>query len=408
MTDGIQISIDQGPGARSKRADWRQVEQLYAQFSRIKKDSDYNDPPQELTAGLAESMTRAFASYENQEAQFIVDLRELMADIEAFPQDRRDRHRWLYGDKELNEFEVYRESRTRRRPKPFEAAVETVRRIVDLNRIRDQLSPLCTSAVLGGSLSYGRFFNTTGSGAGGQPSDIDLILVVPGYTQIHEVGPALESLPFIEPHSIDAMRDRISGFHAVRRETDGATVFLHKLRLWEEGSPPGLFDEYQTGSAYLLAIHVISLQDFAHIALCDLPSLEVGDPGFVRSIHEFRGDAPKRDSEEHACFAGHRKTTPVITEEVNGGYLTELQACEISNGRFYPGMHMNLLLPQFDLRWESPQVPIQLKMQALRWKLLARLRDERQLRHLEIQGLSMSHTRFQHFAPHVAQRLDRG
>jgi hypothetical protein len=407
--DGMGTSIGLDRNGRSSRADWRQVEQLYAQLSRIKKDSNYSDPPPELTARLAESITRVFASYEAKEEQFLVDLRELMADVDGFSDDPRDRFRWLYIDDELQRFQVYNPSSTgtRRRPRPFEAAVETVRRILDLNRVRDRLAPLSTSAVLGGSLSYGRFFNTTGGG-GGRPSDIDLIVVVPGYTQLHEVAPALGELPFIEQRSIEAMGARVEAFRLVNQDTDGPTVFQHKLRLWEEDSPSDFLDAYQTSRNYLLAIHVVSLEDFAHITLSDLPSLEMGDEGFVRTIYEYRDDRPSRASEEHACFAGHRKTTPMITEEVRGGYLTELQVCEITDGRFYPGMHMNLLLPQFDLRWESPLVPIRLKMQALHWKLLARLSDERRLRHLEVQQLSMSHTRSQHFAPHVAERLDRG
>jgi hypothetical protein len=294
----------------------------------------------------------------------------------------------------------------RRRPKPFEAAVETVRRIADLNRIRDRLEALQTSGVLGGSVSYGRFFNTVGGGPTSKPSDTDLMVVVPDYDLLPALVDALADVPFIESESLEAMRSRIAHFSDVRGDVETPCLFQHKLRLWDDDcSPNNPLRRFQSELNYRLAIHVVSLSDFSYLTLRDMASF-TDPPSLSRFVHEYRDDEPPRSKEAHWCFAGYRHVRDLKYEPVEGGYRARLVVCEVRDRRFYPGVHLNLILPQFETRWESPQARIRLALQALRWKLLDRLADERRLRHLEVQRLSLAHSRSSVFAPHVTARVD--
>jgi len=384
-----------------QRGDWRQVRDLYRQFSTIVDSSQAPSP--EITSALAEALARVFAAYEDSESAFVDDLTALFGSIDGMSVDPIDRYRYLYQDTRLDRFSLYgANANGRTRPKPFEAAIETVRRIEDLNRVRDALTSIPSSAVLGGSMSYGRFFNVRG-GSHGWPSDTDIILVLPDYAFLPQLASALRGLEFISSESLDLLADRAEMFPAIRANHERCS-FQHKLRLWEGQLPPS-FAGYQVPCHYYFALHVLSLEDFAFVTLRDLPVLR---PNFRRWLHEYRDDRPSADADKFSCFAGYvRSITQDHSETPDGGFILKGLVAEIEGGRLYPGVLMNLILPQFEVRWEAPETRIRLALLNFRWKLLARLMDERQMRRFEIQRLSQAHVRNAAFAPHVARRVDR-
>jgi hypothetical protein len=387
----------------SQRADWRRAHHLYRQFSAIVGDPDRpRAPSDDIVGALAEALARVFAAYEDSEREFLDDLAALFGDVDGLPDDPVDRFRRLYKDTRLDRIATYTEGQDgRRRPRPFEAAVETVRRIDDLNRLRDVLELLPSSAILGGSMSYGRFYNVGGAGAG-KPSDTDLLLVVPTYGQLEDVARALRRLDFISPASLAQLDERIEKFESIRAGYENCT-FVQKLQLWEEQTPPVL-RRYQIPGYYLVALHVMSLDDFQFVALRDIPALETG---LALSLREYRDDRPSGNSNELRCFAGYTRTVDQPYEPVDNGFVAQEPIAEIRDDRFFPGVHLNLILPQFEVRWEAPQARVRLTLLNLRWKVLARLDEERRMRSYEIQRVSMSHTRSGVFAPHIARRADR-
>jgi hypothetical protein len=387
----------------SQRGDWRRVHRLYQQFSAIAGDREHPRPPSEdVTGALAEALARVFASYEDSEREFLDDLSALWGDIDGLTDDPVERFRRLYKDTRLDRIPAYRDGEDgRRRPKPFEAAVETVRRIEDLNRVRDTLELLPTSAILGGSMSYGRFFNTAGAGPG-KPSDTDVLVVVPSYDELGNMARELRSLDFISVESLAELDDRIETFGSIRTAYDRCS-FVQKLQLWEGRTPPTL-QRYQIPGYYLIALHVLSLDDFQFLALRDIPALE---DGLALGIHEYRDDPPSGNANELRCFAGYARTVEQQSRPIDHGFVVREPVAEIEHERFYPGVLLNLILPQFEVRWEAPQVRVRLTLLNLRWKILARLDEERRMRSHEIQRISMSHTRSAAFAPHVARRADR-
>jgi hypothetical protein len=399
--------------ADERIGDWRAIEALYTQLSLLKKREDSAPAPlSEVSHRLAEAIARVFASYQEHERAFLTHLCTTMSTIDGITGSERDRFRRLYKDLSLDRFDLYQTRDGRRLPKPFEAAVETVRRISDLNSVGKALEGLDTTAVLGGSLSYGRFFNTVGGGAG-KPSDCDLIVVVRNYSALPKLVEALatacsrEDGDFIEEASLETMAVQVEAFTNLIKQEPGRTMFQHKLNLWEDGTDSEYFKRTQLPLNYLLGLHVVSADDFEHIALKDQAAIcDLGD-GSKRMIQEYRTDPPPRDFEDQFCFAGLRRESALTSTPVGNGFLTDVQVCELHEDRFYPGTHLNLLLPQFDVRWESPQTAVRIELLALRWKLLARLDEERRLHPLEVQKLSLSHPRSPYFAARVTRRLDQ-
>lgn len=391
-------AVDAVMAAISERGDWRRVRGLYEQFSSI---ASQGEPPIDLAGALSGALARTFASYEDNETTYVEDLADLMGVIDGHPEDPADRFWFLYKDERLEDYHAYRaRAGGKRRPRPFEAAVETVRRITDLNQLRDRLEQLPTSGILGGSVSYGRFYNTAGSGRE-RPSDIDLLLVMPSYDDLPRVAEALSELDFINPKGLASFRERIGYFREAGAEHERC-AFQQKLTLWPPRSDVGP-TYYGLPGFYSLALHALDLEDFHYLALRDIHALH---DGFCRTLAEYRGDQPAEENELRS-FAGTRRHVRSESAYVPGGVVATTRLCEVAGGRFYPGVHMNLLLPQMEVRWESSRTRVRLTLLGLRWKLLARLAEERRLRSHEIQRLSLSHTRHAAFAPHVTRRVDR-
>ncbi|HET7416826.1 MAG TPA: hypothetical protein VFJ61_04260 [Solirubrobacterales bacterium] len=394
-----------------RQGDWRMVDSLYRQLAELKRSGRGSVSALSATTDrLAEAVAGVFASYEDCEEEFLLHLRDTMVRIDGISGSERERSRRLYKDESLKGFEAFKGGgrNTKPRPKPFEAAVETVQRITDLNRVRDKLEPLGTTAILGGSLSFGRFFTIYGSYTSERPSDIDLVLLVKHYQDIGGIAKALAEVKdghgayFIDRDQLEKMEERGKDFLALD-SSDLPTIFQQKLDLWENADSK-FFTSLGWPLHYRLAIHVLTLDDFDYITLKELARLS-DLPEQPLRVRVYRDDEPSTETEDQFSFSGRHRTSPVEKDPEATGQVT-MQVCELHEGRFYPGTHLNLMFPQFEVRWEDPELPARLPLQALRYKFQVQLEDERRLHPFEVQKLSFAHARSHQFARRVTQRLD--
>jgi hypothetical protein len=395
-----------------KRADWRAVEQLYGQFAAIAFTGQ--QLPEIVTGALSNSLSRVLAFYEDGESQFIEDLLELWSGIDQLTGTRDSRFRTLYLDSRLDKYPEYKfppDVDRRRRPRPFEAAVETCRRLIDVNSIRQTLSSLQTGAILGGSVSYGRFYNVTGAAPefGSKSSDADLLLVLADYDQLASVVEKLAPIPGLEPSSLDQLRQRVTKFPQIRTQY-APCILSHKLKFWINQSD-SVLSGTKIPADYSLSLHVFSLSDFDYTTLRDSSVLQPseGASSFDRIIRDYRDTSPPESrAYDNRSFSGIALgTNPLEPVQVDLGYVAQVKVCLIQDDRYCPGLHQNLILPQFERRWESEQVRLYLRMLTFRWKILERLRTERTMRPFEEQKLSLSHVRYFVFSPHITHRADR-
>ncbi len=410
MNIGEQKISDDELRQLSSRADWRASGRRYEQFTSI---VNADGPlPDDVAGGLAENLGRVIAHYGGTEEQFAEDLYSLFAlvDRERLKDSKAGNFRSLYFDNRLDKNRIYNPSKpeARRRPKPFETAIETCRRLIDLNRVRDALVDLPTAAILGGSVSYGRFFNVQGVVADKKASDMDLLLVIPNYQLLPEIARALKTLQGVDRESVSLLETRASKFESVVR-ADQPCIFSHKLKLWTDKQAP-LLEESGIPGNYKLSLHIFSLEDFDHLILKDHPILEAAaDSKFIRRINDYRDEEPTpgRAYDERSFGGIPVGENPLSPRKVDLGYIAGVQVCVIKNDRYCPGLHQNLILPQFEIRWENPKIRLYLRVLSFRWKILERLRAERTSRPFEEQKLSLSHVRFDIFAPHITRRANR-
>jgi hypothetical protein len=164
-----------------------------------------------------------------------------------------------------------------------------------VNGFRQTLSSLQVGPILGGSVSYGRFYNVTGSALefGSKSSDADLLLVLTEYEQLASVVEKLASIPGLEPSSLDQLRQRVTKFPQIQAQ-NAPCILSHKLRFWMNESD-AVLSGTKIPSDYSLSLHVFSLSDFDYMTLQDSPVLQPseGASSFDRVIRDYPQGSPK-------------------------------------------------------------------------------------------------------------------
>jgi hypothetical protein len=392
-----------GKAAEVSLGDWRRVTKLWQQLRAVARPEaaeidDY------FLGTLAESLSRLMAYYEGREEVFVQDLFAIWAREAGVVADE-DGFVSLYQDKALDEFAIYnpQDDRLRRLPTPFEASVETARRLQQLNRLEHLVrESVPCAAILGGSLSYGRCYNVKGSRRGDKSSDTDLLIVLPSWDLLPRMADSISQLMGVDQESANRLTERSRGFE--RKESNGGyRVFSHKLRLWTQQRDP-LLEQYELDGEYTISIHVMDEVTFDYIVLRDLAILE---ESLLRQVDDYRDTEPQRPDELRS-FSGRTEIVPLQDREIDSEWQSQLVVCQVNEERFYPGLHQCLILPQFEVRWEDRDLSLRLRVLAFRWKVHERLREERVRRPYELQTLSLAHPRHFVFSPHIIQRANRG
>ncbi len=426
------------------RADWGRVEGAYRQICSIINDRDATYLPDVISGHLAQVLGRVFSNYHGREPTLAGDVRLVFSRVDEDAASADDAMLRLYFDQRLiglrarvggPRFSAYSpRGAQRRRPTPFEAALETCRRVRDLDRAQRALQPVACAAVLGGSLSYGRFMNVRGANWGRtkptrdpvgshcisleprddvpgdvepeKASDTDLVLILDDYRQLDDVADCLARLVGTLPEDVADLRRRVDAFKTLK--VGESRMFSHKLPLWR-GQPDPMMAGTGLLGAYVLSLHVFSRDELDHLLLTSRPVIAFESrQRHVESMWDFRPDWPGKRFDQQRSFAGSELRLPRPSEETAHGYLAKSAVCVVRKGRYHPGMYQNLMIPLFDTLWDAFPEPVSPRLEAFRWKVVERLRSEKRRWPNEKLQLSLSHTRSELFAPHVVLGLDEG
>ncbi len=206
--------------------------------------------------------------------------------------------------------------------------------------------------------------------------------------------------------SVDEMRDRLPEFRRLSSELGEPCILSHKVRMWLDGEDD-LISPYQLPAAYVVSIHALSFDDFDFVTFRDLPTITNRSDLLLRELWDYRDTAATRRDNQRS-FSGHDFTVDREVREVDRGFLARTRVGHIdAEDRYYPGLHQNLILPQYEIRWEPDTYRLRLPLLSFRWKLIERLAHERTLRPFEYQTIRLCHTRSAIFAPHVVRRAER-
>ncbi|MHA7957309.1 hypothetical protein ACX9I7_06075 [Streptomyces sp. L500] len=400
-------TIERTARTAKERVDWDLVLNAYLQCTDFVRDEGAYLP--DIAASfLAEAMTRLSSNYDSQEEQLISDTLAVWGSAEGRMGRPTDVFSELYWDDRFQAIPPYAASKQtgwRRRPTPFESVVETARRLRDLEEIGKCLSSQQTAGILGGSVSYGGFFNVTGAAHGSRPSDSDVLIVIPGFDKLPLLSSGIGHLKGAQEASVSQFSDRTKSFLRARNYPDEHVIFSGKIDMWEDMEDPVLEGTGIPGT-YQSSLHVITPPGLSYLLISDARSLSWESSGPSRLIRDYREQQPTREDHQRN-FSGKNIRLPISVESAPGGYMRQSHAYFIDNqDRYYPGMFQNLLLPHFHLHWNTIGDPIHRKLESFHWKIIERLRYERRVRPYELLLISLSHTRSQVFAPHITWTAD--
>jgi len=390
------------------RADWNLVSGIYSQASQLVADSRSDYLPPAIPGFLAEALSRAAAYYTTDKMQMAEDFLSVIEEDESFDGSPEERFRHFYFDERPRRFDFYKPDASGRiRPTPFESSVETCRRLRDLQAIRDACKQTGAGIILGGSMSYGKFLNVSGAESAKGGSDIDLVVTVEEASQLLDVTEALSKVHGISVTDLETMNARIREYQKLQQTLIDPCSFSQKVSIWRDQTDPWL-SKYAIRPAYKISLHCFTREGFDQLLVGDLTILSrEGAKERTRVLNDYRQDIPNLRLDHQRSLAGTDLFLKRPFVEVPDGYLTESRAFVIdTHGRYHPGMFQNLVLPQFELVSENASHSLRNQLDLFRWKIVERLRKERQARPYELLRLSLSHTRSSVFAPHIVRQID--
>jgi len=380
-------------------ADWNQVRGLYGQSIQALRSTPTSRPPDEVLGALAEAVFGIAASYVDREEHLAEHVLAVFADVEgseAFDEDLFCAHYAglrFYGADTVD-------AGSRRRPPPYEAVVETCRRLRDATLVRRLFVGGATSGIMAGSTSYGGYFNVYGGGTG-RASDLDFVVVLSDARELRTVAHQIAALPGVPDADVDSFRRRARTFAGAY--DDQQTVFSHKITLWAEGRDP-MLPARGPSPEYQLSLHFLTLPVLRYV-LVDSSTRLCGDAaGKTRTVLDYREFSTAR-SDEQLTFAGRSHLMEAHTEPAQHGYLRRTRVYYIDDTDAYCcGVFQSQLLPPPQLYWDD--LGVRANLDAFQRKLRERLRIERSRRPHAMLRASFAHVRRAAFAPHVIRLLD--
>jgi DNA-binding SARP family transcriptional activator len=387
--------------AADRRADWSLVRALFHQLALLAESGDTPNPDG-LTGAFADELAVISASYAGREAELSEHALAVLADVDSGEILDLDLFRKYYQDER---FSPPRAAAAHRRgPSPFEAIVETCRRLRDARSLQEASWGTGTSGLLIDSMSYGRFCDIRGNLHGSTASDLDFIVVSDQASIPGEIATAVASLPGVAVSDLEHFRRRAREFSDGL--DDGGTVFSHKFRLWTGSTPDPLLPPAVAPGDYLLSLHIITPPVLDYLLVASATRLLKEAAGSRRTLRDYR-QAPTSGQADLHDFAGRRHHADLGTEPAAHDYLTSSYVYYIDDlDCYFPGFYQTMLFPQADVLWDD--LDIRPAIDEFRQKLRERIRYEAAQRRHAMLRPSFAHIRRSAFAPGIIRLLDAG
>lgn len=219
----------------------------------------------------------------------------------------------------------------KRQPSTLESISETLERFATLEQIEAVFKKTCTGMIVGGSLSYGPFFNVRAEKEGRESSDIDAIFVLDQNATYSDWDNFLDC-PYFPETEKQTFIERLKIFNT-NLFPEVADVLSHKFHV--------------QGTEYDISIHF-----FTESALDDMLPRSVDDQVNSGDQTVLLRDYKAKRFPHKICpqtnFEGkpYKYVVP-DQEQTEEGFIAFLPSYIIHNNSFHPGIYQNLVLPRF-------------------------------------------------------------
>lgn len=390
---------------QSIRDPWNRIEVLTEQCLRLANaDPSRVYVPSQIPDMMSWLLSRLSNSYFGDETAFATaafkKFSEAASKVNPLELSDKDIYSLSFHPNKEDSEGCKKDLKKRRSPGFAEATLETIRRLRDMREIENALSRYSVGAIVGGSMSYGKFLNVKG---GEDASDLDVLLVVDSWNDVPDVLLKLKDLPFTYDKDVDytikRVRSMLSGWKG-----EDKIVFSGKIHFWRGQVDPmlKLFD-LDVSPEYQLSLHCMSREGVDIMLLKKIRDIVETDDLISEQFLDYREKRPKRQDFQRA-FTGESLGIDIPFRKHDVSYIRHTSSFVVENGHFYPGMLQGLVLPAFDIMWGDSK--FRRLVASFRWKLIERLRYEKNAFPDNTLRLSFAHTRSDVFANHVKKSID--
>ncbi len=217
----------------------------------------------------------------------------------------------------------------KRQPSFMESVKATLDRLLKIDIIKEALKNVVDGIIVGGSMSYGPFFNVRSALDNTGSSDIDMMVIVDN-DNIVLLADKLEAAGLFAKDEMANFKTRI--MHAIELVKQGKIdIFSHKFNI--------------PGADYDISIHFMTYPMFK--LMLTVPE---SNEDTVVTLKDYKA----RPFPHKACvqqnFYGQKYKYIVPEQEpIEDGVIVKLPAYIIDNGKFHPGIYHNIISPRFEV-----------------------------------------------------------
>lgn len=276
----------------------------------------------------------------------------------------------------------------KRQPDFFESVDGTIERLYVVDQFEKYIREFAQGMIVGGSMSYGPFFNIrkgldeTGS------SDIDLIIIL----EQEKLGTAYwEKLARSNMFSAQEMQvffNRLSGYRNLLEKGE-ADIFSHKFHVQDQN--------------FEISVHIFSPAVFEDMVGGEFSQqLAKGHDG-VHILRDFKNKEYPYQFCNQQDFSGEIHCYQVPPQpKVDGGVIASLPSYEFHDGHFFPGVYHNLISPKFSTHdYSGGEVSEQVR----HFRELVEMRFGEEKKSNPSMRLHKSHIRHRVFSPDLISKF---
>lgn len=350
------------------------------------------EPANQLFDSFVDSVEALLVRYLGREETLVADILRVCLGADALHDTHAMLFAYLYDDGGFGVPAGPDGGGPDRRPRPFEAFVETLRRIRDLRSLVAGISQGSIAGLLGGSVSYGRFYRIRGA-MGASASDLDLLVVVDGPEELNGLVDLLAEHPLVAEPDVKRLR-RAAHLYLGAYHADEPLELVARLAMWQGQQDP-IFLAPGYDPNYELSLHVITYNALQQLLAED-------GPDYMTSLRTHPGSTTTNPDNVNVftSFTGEGILEPrLITGSAEMGFVERQKVREFvrlpdgSIQRFY-GRFFHNLIPKAEVLWTDAS--LQDMLASLADRVERALNEERRGRH-EFLSLSVAHPRRGHF-----------
>jgi hypothetical protein len=234
--------------------------------------------------------------------------------------------------------EFFRQTRPKqlkkRQPDILESVLETLKRFEIMERLETVFEKPCHGMIIGGSLSYGPFYNIRSRKDDSGSSDIDAIFVLAPNSNDKDWEGFL-NCPYFSESDKQKFIARKNIFLKSLLPKGEAVILSQKFHL--------------KGTDYEISLHLFTDESFNSLLDANITK-EVESDDKVVTMKDYKSEPFPHAVCPQTNFDGATYNY-VVPEQRNTdkGVITELPAYIIDKHRFHPGVYQNIILPNFSI-----------------------------------------------------------